>query len=303
MGFVNYSISAIFAVTVVAQGQVTYVVTMNTAPLISHPAAPFSLLFQLADGSGTGDRNNGAVISNFQFGTGGSAIGAPQLFGGASGNLSSTIILVDSGFPNLFKQSFSPGTTLTFEVSLSCNSDSGDISDQFIFSILDHTGTPIPTPYGAPLDAFLSFDVGSLNSTVKSFSSDPARSPLGGGGPIISINAPSVVASESGCAADITSQFQIAPDGFRYDHDTQQFVQSVTLQGVGTNLQPLSFVLDNMTTASLFNKDGNTICTAPLNSPYINVPPGTTTVTLLYNDPTMTDIKYTARVLVGSGVR
>src|SRR5918912_3642632 len=69
-------------------GSIIYSVSIDTSSLINHPAGPFSLSFQLNDGSGTGDLNNKAVISNFQFGGGGAA-GTPTVIGDASGDLSS----------------------------------------------------------------------------------------------------------------------------------------------------------------------------------------------------------------------
>ena len=49
-------------------GEIT--VTLDTSVLIGSQAGPFFIGFQLADGSLTGDGNNAAVVSNFQFGGG-----------------------------------------------------------------------------------------------------------------------------------------------------------------------------------------------------------------------------------------
>jgi hypothetical protein len=57
-----------------------YHVTVATSPLIGHPAGPFSLDFQLTDGSGLGDANNTATISNLSYG-GGAATGSATLSG------------------------------------------------------------------------------------------------------------------------------------------------------------------------------------------------------------------------------
>ena|ERR1022692_741645 len=295
----------LLAVTIAAHAQVTYTVTLNTTPLIGHPAGPFSLAFQLADGSGSGDGNNAAVINNVQFGAGGLATGVPRLFGGASGSLTSAIVLVDNGFPNLFTQAFTPGTTLTFQVALSGNSDPQDISDQFIMTVVDNTGAPIPTLFGAPLDVFVAIDLGSPNAMVQTFGNDPTRSPAAGGGPIGNIAAPTIAPLLGACATDVTSQFQVTQGGFRFDNATQQFVQTVTMNSTNPSLasQPVWLMLVGLTpNASLFNKDSNTICVSPLNSPYAGVPIGSMFV-LNFVDPTMTGISYGVRVLSGSGIK
>ena len=80
---------------------INYDISMNTAPLIGHPAGPFSLEFQLNDGSGTGDENNTAVLSNLTFG-GGAPVGAPSLIGGATGDAGSSITITESSFFNQF---------------------------------------------------------------------------------------------------------------------------------------------------------------------------------------------------------
>ena len=173
-----------------ARAAAIYGISMNTSPLIGHSAGPFSLEFQLNDGIGIGDANNTAVLSNFMFG-GGSASGSPSLTGGASGNLSSTITLTDSSFFNQFIQGFTPGNTLSFQLSLTTNVDSGGTPDQFSFAVLDHTGTEIPTLAGSFFDVFVQIDIDSANPLVHTFASDTARSPAGGGGSI-NIAAPQV---------------------------------------------------------------------------------------------------------------
>jgi hypothetical protein len=110
----------------------------------------------------------------------------------------------------------------------------------------------------------------------------------------------------STCAIDVTPQFRITPGGFRFNNGTQQFMQIVTLQQLTlTPIQlPLSLVLDNLSSnATLANKTGTTSCAAPLGSPYINMPTGTSSVVLDFVDPSNTGITYKARVLMGSGPR
>ena len=111
-------------------------ITVNTAPLISHASGPFSLDFQLNDGSGSADANNTASIAGFDFG-GGSATGTATLSGGASGDLSGSIQLTETSAFNEHFQGFTPGSTLTFHVSLTLNADAGVTPDAFSFGILD----------------------------------------------------------------------------------------------------------------------------------------------------------------------
>ncbi len=172
----------------VCRADLVFHVSLNTTPLMGHPAAPFSVDFQLNDGSGIGDANNTATINNFAFG-GGAPAGSPTLTGGASGDLSGTITLTDSSFLNEFFQEFTPGSTLDFEVQLTTNVDAGPTPDQFSFAILDSTLTEIPTL--GPGDAFLIVDINSTNPSIQTFASDPSTPPAGGGSGI-SISAPQV---------------------------------------------------------------------------------------------------------------
>jgi hypothetical protein len=61
--FLTLAVSAVRA-------NVIKTVTLDTSALGALPNGPFSLGFELADGSGTGDGNNSVVLSDFQFGSG-----------------------------------------------------------------------------------------------------------------------------------------------------------------------------------------------------------------------------------------
>lgn len=128
-------------VTPAAHAAINYHVTINTAALNSTPAnanAPFSLDFQLTDGSGTFAVPNTVTLSNFTFG-GGAAVGAATTTAGATGNLGSTIMLSDtSEFPTELYQQFTPGSTLGFDVSMTTLSDPGTTPDAFSVAILDN---------------------------------------------------------------------------------------------------------------------------------------------------------------------
>ena len=92
------------------------------------------------------------------------------------------------------------------------------------------------------------------------------------------------------------------------------YQQTVMLQNTSAKdvAGPVSLALDNLTGGvTLVNRNGVTVCAAPLNSPYVNVgvgsdnvlsPNETVAVTLYFNAPS-SDIDFTARVLTGAGNR
>lgn len=161
---------------------ITYSVNLDTSPLIGNLAGPFSLNFQFIDGSGVGDGNNTVSLSAFQFGAGGGAAGAPTLEGGASGSLASGVTLTDSDFFNAFTQRFTPGTLLSFNLSLTTNMDAGGAPDQFSFAILDCGGTELPS--AGPAREVLSIDIAST-PIVRTYSTSSVSSAQCGGVSIV----------------------------------------------------------------------------------------------------------------------
>ena len=118
----------------------TFHVDVNTGTLAASSSAPFALDFQFNDGGVLG--NNSATISNFTF-SGGSASGSPTLLG-ATGDIGSSISFNNSNsFQELF-QTFTSGTRLGFDVSMTTNLD-GATPDAFAFAILDNGLLNIPT--------------------------------------------------------------------------------------------------------------------------------------------------------------
>lgn len=172
-----------------ASADTIYNVTLNTAPLIGHPAGPFAVELQFNDGNGAGDANNTALLSGFLFGGGGPS-GAPMNIGGVAGNLASSITMSDSSFFNQLIQNFVPGGSLAFQLSLTTNLDSGGVPDEFSLSILDSSGFEIPTL--GPANALLIIDIDSSTPTVSAFRADASLVPPGGGGPPIDIAAPQI---------------------------------------------------------------------------------------------------------------
>jgi len=149
-------------------------VSLDTSTLVGVPGF-FEVDFQLNDGSGTGDGNNTAIISDFDFG-GGTAVGSPTfLIGGASGDLLTGVSLTDSAFFNAFSQQFIPGALLSFLIDLTTNVDAGPTPDQFSFAIfLD--GLEIAT--AGPASELLSIDLDSATPIINTYAGIDPNFPL-----------------------------------------------------------------------------------------------------------------------------
>lgn len=161
---------AALALTAVANAQLTYRIAVNTSSLVGNPAGPFSLDFQLNDGSAVGDGNNWATLNHFQFG-GGSAVGGATTFGGATGNLTSGISLADTDWSfNELYQGFLPGSWLTFDLTLSTHVDLGGTPDSFSFAILDGNLMNLPT-LAPGTDALIQIDIDGASPAVATYAS------------------------------------------------------------------------------------------------------------------------------------
>src|SRR5262249_32296227 len=129
-----------------AKANLMFQVTTDTSALVGNPSGPFFLDFQFIDGSGTGDGNNTVSIGNFDFNGGNWA-------GPAAVSMSDTTFFSD------FTQEFTPGSSLSFQVTLSTALDGGGTPDEFSFAILDSYLSEIPT-LGLG-DALLTVDLSS----------------------------------------------------------------------------------------------------------------------------------------------
>jgi hypothetical protein len=148
-----------------------YQVTMDTSALLGQ--GTFYVDFQFNDGSGAppGLNNNQVTVSAFNFGTGGTAGSPLTPIGGASGDMGSSVTLVDSQFFNEFTQPFTAGALLSFQVDTTNNADPGPTPDEFTFAILDSTLSELPTT--GPASEFLSVDLGGAAPAVAAFDSAP----------------------------------------------------------------------------------------------------------------------------------
>jgi hypothetical protein len=127
-----------------ATAQVKYNVSIDTSSLVGNAAGPFAIDFQLNDGAGFGDANNWATLSNFQFG-GGEALGSSNTFGGAAGDLVAGVTLNDTSAFNEFFQTFTAGSSLSFDLTLTTNVASADAPDMFSFALLDGSSMNLAT--------------------------------------------------------------------------------------------------------------------------------------------------------------
>ena len=138
-----------------------YDVLVNTSSLVGNAAGPFSLDFQLNDGSGLGNNNNRVSIGNFSLANG-SLSGAATLVGGASGSLlEGGFVISDSSAFNSYTHAFTPGATLSFRISLTTTAEPGSTSDTFSFGLLDKTQANIPTT--GPGDSLLSIELSNAS--------------------------------------------------------------------------------------------------------------------------------------------
>jgi PEP-CTERM motif len=176
-----------------AVADIIFDVTLNTSPLVGHPAGPFYVYGAFTDGSGIGDANNTVTLSNFTFG-GGSSLGSPLVFGGASGSLETGVGITDSSFLSFFAEQFAPGLQLSFSLDLTLNDDGGGTPDRFSFFILDSSQVPLPTlaPSG---DYFFGVDLHSTGPIFDAYGSDPSRAPSVGNP--VSIAAPTITSVNS----------------------------------------------------------------------------------------------------------
>jgi hypothetical protein len=143
-------------------------------------AAGSEIYFILTDGSGAGDANNTATLTNFVVngGTVG-AVDAVNSSGGVSGSMASTVALADSSFLNLFGQLFAAGSSLSFTLDLTSNVDAGVTPDQFSMVIVDPSGNPMPSADPLGFGSLLTINIDSANPSVLNYA--PSLVTLGSG--------------------------------------------------------------------------------------------------------------------------
>lgn len=148
-------------------------VTLDTSGL----SGTFELGFVLIDGSATDDANNAVTLSNFAFGSGGSAGAVDTLLttAGASGDFSSGATLIDSEFLNVFAETFTAGELLTFDLGTTTNVDAGATPDQLSIVLFQGDGTPIPS--SDPSGALLLVNIDSAHPALQTFPTELTAAP------------------------------------------------------------------------------------------------------------------------------
>lgn len=141
-------------------------VSLDTSGLMGNPAGPFYIDFQFNDGTGAND--NLVSITQINLG-GGTVLGPAALFGGVSGDLLSGISLTDSDPFNEFFQPFSPGTFLSFQLSMT-NLFAGPVPDVFGFAILDASLYNLAT-YSLGSDQLLIVTLDGAGPVIETFAS------------------------------------------------------------------------------------------------------------------------------------
>ena len=168
-------------------------VSVDTSPLVDHPAGPFSLLLVMTDGTGIADGKATATITRVELG-GGKPLGQPFLAGGATGDLSNTVIISNSSSVSVFEETFLAGERLSFHVSFEPERTETGLPTGLALYILDGRGNPIATT--SPASDFLSFDLTFDDLDFSVYASNPSQSPFAGG--VIDIPAPKRAITESG---------------------------------------------------------------------------------------------------------
>lgn len=123
----------------------------------------------------------------------------------------------------------------------------------------------------------------------------------------------SFLLSPSGsCSQNVTAQVQVTRGGFRLNHATQHYTQTITVTNPGSSTiaGPISIALDNVpASATLFNLTGATLCNLPNGNPFMDVtagplaPGASATATIDFINVSNAGITYAVRVLAGSGER
>lgn len=151
------------------------VFTLDTTPLETSSAGPFTLDFQFIDGSGGGDGNNTVSLTSFDFGGGSVSTAAGYPINGVTlGNSPFSVTMTDSSFLNEVQFSLTPGSQMQFDFSSTANADAGGTPDTFTFAILDGNGNEVGTTNSNGNQAFIEVDLPAGGSGVNTIVSGSA---------------------------------------------------------------------------------------------------------------------------------
>jgi hypothetical protein len=126
-----------------------------------------------------------------------------------------------------------------------------------------------------------------------------------------SLSRTALLTPSGSCAGDVSQQVTVTRGGFRLNHTTGHYTQTVTVTNHSGSLisGPISLVLDDLVySASLYDLSGATGCAVPAGSAFINVASdlaanGSVSMALDFIDTANTGITYNTRVLAGAGLR
>jgi hypothetical protein len=168
-------------------------ISLDTSPIIGHPAEPFSIFFSLVDGSGSGDGNTTVTLTNFTFGGGGAPFEPASNGPGASGDLTSSITLTDvDPVSDDFSQEFTQGARFTFSLDFTTT---GNDADTFLFGIIDSSDNLIPTLDPLGENILVRAIISNQGIAFSSFATDPMQDTASGQQPPI-IMGPAVISPE-----------------------------------------------------------------------------------------------------------
>jgi hypothetical protein len=162
---------AAFVLSGSCYGATIYNVTLTTSALISNSASPFALDFQLTSGDTSTGVVNTASLSDFNFGSAGSAaVGSPfSNSGNVSGSLVSSVSLNTNGsFFNEFSQYFTPGNQLSFQLTLTDNIQPS-VPDEFSFQLIDATSTEVATSDPSGGDSLFLINIANSTPAAQTY--------------------------------------------------------------------------------------------------------------------------------------
>jgi hypothetical protein len=161
-------------ITLAGFGFGSTIFTLNTTPLETTSAGPFTLDFQLDEGDGGSNDYNQVTLSNFGFGGGSINTTPTSSTGGITVTTSPLqVALAETSFFNDVQFGFTPGSSLSFTFSSTTNNDPV-APDTFTFAIYDNSGNEIATTNPNAFDSFVEVDLPSGSSGVNTILSGSA---------------------------------------------------------------------------------------------------------------------------------
>src|SRR5579875_2975138 len=142
----------------------SYQITVNTTPIQGQSGF---IVFDFVAGSPP--QKNTATIQNF---TTDATLGSSTPSGSVTGTLSpGPLTFSDTSFLNEWEQQATFGATMSFDLSVTTNNQSGAIPDEFSFYLLNSNQLPYMTTDPTGADALIALDINSANPVLQVYSS------------------------------------------------------------------------------------------------------------------------------------